>query len=461
MSQPLKILLVSADRGMLRQVGRFLGKFGYDVSQCTDPGRAATVMAGDRPDFLILDGDIGTPECVALCRSAGGERRQKYVYTFLIADESQPRTVTEAIQAGVDDFFSRPVVYGELLARLRAGARVLEYERRVRERAALDPLTGLLSRQGFVAKVRSLSGEGPLAYALLEVDHLASVRHSLGRAAADEIVEAVAGWLDQPGGSFELLAHFGQGRFAALLRADETSALQWAEQLSSAARTTDFACGGSAVRVTLSIGVVADSSHTTEEALEQAADALSLAQQSGHDGAATHGQCVAEEAHWNQLAQSGQLFDTTLARHVMTPSTVTLRPDEPLARVVALFRQTGLLAIPVADGEGALQGIVPRRILGWIMEDGLAGKTIAEVMTSAVTRFDETTPMNALMEHFLGTDDALAIIVSGETPTGIVSRRNLRTLIEPLSSETFSPRSPFVPTSDYLLVPELCPAVGV
>jgi two-component system cell cycle response regulator len=462
MSQPLKVLLVSADRGMLRQVSRFLRKFGYEVGQCAEPSRAATVMTGDRPDFLILDWDIGTPECVALCRSAGGERRRKYVYTFLVTDEAQPRTLTEAIQAGVDDFLSRPVVYGELLARLRAGARVLEYERRVREQAGWDPLTGLLSRQGFIAKARGLTSAGPLAYAMLEVDHLASVRQSRGDVAADEVVEAFAGWLDQSAGSVDLLARCQQGQFAALLGTDEKNAGQWAEQLCSAARDTEFACGGASVRITLSIGLAAerDGSVLAGDSLERAAEALALAQQSGHDGWATYGQCVAEETRWSQLAQAGQLFDTTLARHVMTPNTATLGPDSPLGRAIALFRQTGLQAIPVVDGQGALQGIVPRRILGWIAEDGLTGKTIAEVMTSAVTRFDETTPMNALMEHFLGTDDPLAIILSGDAPTGIVSRRNLRTLIEPLSSESFSPRSPFVPTSDYLLVPDLCPAAS-
>jgi diguanylate cyclase (GGDEF)-like protein len=462
MSQPLKILLVSADRAMLCQVGRFLGKFGYHVEQCADASRAATVMAGDRPDFLILDGDIGTPECVGLCRSAGGERRRKYVYTFLVTDDAQPRMLTEAIQAGVDDFLSRPIVYGELLARLRAGARVLEYERRVREQAGWDPLTGLLSRQGFIAKARGRAASGPLAYAMLQLDHLASVRQNRGDVAADEVVEAFAGWLDQSAGSVDLLAHCYRGQFAALLAADEKNAGQWAEQLCAAARDTEFACGGTSVRITVSIGLMIgrDGSASPGDCLEHAAEALALAQQSGHDGWATYSQCVAEEARWNQLAQAGQLFDSTLARHVMTPNTVTLGPDDPLGRTIALFRQTGLQAIPVVDGQGALQGIVPRRVLGWIAEDGLTGKTVAEAMTSAVTRFDESTPMNALMEHFLGTDDALAIIVSGDAPTGIVSRRNLRTLIEPLNDESFSPRSPFVPTSDYLLVPDLCPAAS-
>jgi CBS domain-containing protein len=142
----------------------------------------------------------------------------------------------------------------------------------------------------------------------------------------------------------------------------------------------------------------------------------------------------------------------------MTPSTLTLRPDESLGRAIALFRQTGVQAIPVVEGLAGLQGIVPRRILGSVAEDGLSGRKVADVMTSSVTRFEETTPMHALMEHFLGTDDALAIIMDGDIPTGIVSRRNLRMLIEPLSGDSFAPRSPFVSTSDYLLVPDLCPA---
>src|SRR5947208_1735630 len=258
-SQPLKVLLVSPDRDMLRQASRFLCKFGYEVDQSASLSRATAMLAGDRPDFLILDGDIGTRECAELCRQAGGDRRRKYVYTFLVSDDTQPRAVTEAIQAGVDDFLARPLVYGELLARLRAGARVLEYERRVREQTGWDPLTGLLSRQGFVSKARTLTADGSRAFALLQIDHLPGVQCGHGEKAAQEVVEAVAAWLDQAGGSFELLAHFGHGQFAALLRtADESSGLQWAEQVCRSARGTEFACGGAAARITLSIGLALD-----------------------------------------------------------------------------------------------------------------------------------------------------------------------------------------------------------
>src|SRR5437773_3037169 len=95
---PLKVLLVSADRGILGHVGRFLRKFGYSVSQCAHPSRAATLLGGDRPDFLVLDWDLATPEAAELCRSAGGDRRRKYVFTFLMTDPSHARAITEAIQ---------------------------------------------------------------------------------------------------------------------------------------------------------------------------------------------------------------------------------------------------------------------------------------------------------------------------------------------------------------------------
>lgn len=457
---PLNVLLVSADRALLRHTGRFLQKFGYEVNQCTEPARAGAVLAGDRPDFLILDGDITSPECVQLCRAAGNDRRRPYVYTFLVADDAQPRTLTEAIQAGVDDFLSRPLIYGELLARLRAGARILEYERRVREQASWDPLTGLLSRQGFIAQARTLTG-GTRAYALMKVDHLDSIRQGRGEEAVGEIVEALAGWLDQADIPREYVAHCGDGEFAAVLpAADEASAVERAEEICRAVRGTEFACGKSSARITLSIGVAMQEKNQTDpdEYLKRAAAALALAQQSGHDGAAKYSQCAADEAHWNQLAQGNQFFDTTLARHIMTPCTLTVRRDEPLSRAVALFRQTGIQAIPVVGENGALQGIVPRRAIGAAAEAGLTRQTIADVITGEITRFDEQTTMDVLMEHFLGTDEPLAVVVDGEVPTGIIARRNLRTLIEPLSQETYAPRSPFVATSDYLLVPELCPS---
>ena len=60
----------------------------------------------------------------------------------------------KALEAGVDDFLAKPVVYCEFLARLRVGARELELERRLGEQARVDPLTGLPNRRALESRLK-------------------------------------------------------------------------------------------------------------------------------------------------------------------------------------------------------------------------------------------------------------------------------------------------------------------
>ena len=75
------------------------------------------------------------------CRQLFSKNRNGYTYTFLMVRDVKAEGLTEALMAGVDDFLAKPLVYGELLARLRSGARVLEYERRMRQQSAIDQTT--------------------------------------------------------------------------------------------------------------------------------------------------------------------------------------------------------------------------------------------------------------------------------------------------------------------------------
>ena len=72
-----------------------------------------------------------------------------YVFILLISARDRVRDVVQGIAAGADDFFSKPIVPGELLSRMQAGTRVLELEYRLRLLASRDSLTGLLNRRGF------------------------------------------------------------------------------------------------------------------------------------------------------------------------------------------------------------------------------------------------------------------------------------------------------------------------
>jgi diguanylate cyclase (GGDEF)-like protein len=463
MPTPLKVLLHSRDRATLREVSMFLQKFGYQVEQYTEAARAAARLASERPDFLLLDRPESLEECRELCRSAGADRRRDYVYTLLICDDPRPESCTDAIAAGVDDFLARPLVNGELLARLRAGARVVEYERRVREQAGWDALTGLLSRASFIGRLtRELRGR-PLTCVLLEIDDLDIVRHVHGHAAADELEQAVGGLLDQLGKPYEILARLEKGRFAAALQdVDEPTAVEWAEQLRSTVSDTEFTCSQAAVRATLSIGVAGDEVGLPdpEVLLKRASDALDLAQRSGHDCVVGYGECQEEHRRWKALAEPGKLFEGTLARHIMTPVTLTMHAEDETARLEGLFRQTKLPAIPVVDEKECIQGLVLRKAAPRGNENGQPQR-MQDLMTTEFTRFDEGTKFATLLAHFRGNSGSLVVIVDRDTPTGLVTRRGLAALIEPLTADTFGARLPLSLSSDYLLVHDVCAAAGI
>src|SRR6185436_10032655 len=120
--RPFTILIVSPDRASLRRLSRFLDAFGYDVRQATDSQQALAAVQSARPDFLIADASGGQPVDLALCRGVRRVWPDGYTYCLLLTENPDIGQITAGLEAGFDDFLAAPIVFGELLARLRAGA---------------------------------------------------------------------------------------------------------------------------------------------------------------------------------------------------------------------------------------------------------------------------------------------------------------------------------------------------
>ena len=164
-SRPFTILLVSPDRSLLRRLSKFLEVFGYDVRQATNDQQALAAAQAAQPDYLILDASHGDPVDLQLNRQIRRIWPRGYTFSLLLAEKPEVADVTAGLEAGFDDFLVAPVVFGELLARLRAGARVIEFERRLGDQAGLEPITGLPDREALAAEVaaRSQAPRAPLA----------------------------------------------------------------------------------------------------------------------------------------------------------------------------------------------------------------------------------------------------------------------------------------------------------
>jgi len=127
---PDSVLLIDDDADVLRAVGDYFDRIGYEV------GRAATAQAGLdafdrlRPDVVILDlhlPDVGGLEVLERLRSHGGS-------VILLTGQGDIETAVRAMQLGAEHFLTKPVDLNHLAA---ATARVSEKIRLVRQNAML------------------------------------------------------------------------------------------------------------------------------------------------------------------------------------------------------------------------------------------------------------------------------------------------------------------------------------
>jgi len=448
MSSPtLRVLVVSENRKLLRQTSRFLNMFGYCVQQVAGTERARTALAGERPHVLILDASDGDEAIHWLGRQGvKAEDGSSHLYTLLLTGQANRRTLADAMAAGVDDFLHAPMVFGELLTRLRAAARTIERERRIGQQEGIDLLTGLPNREACCHELRSRThAAANSACVVADLDLLAGVNRVHGRTTGDQLIRAAVEKHAALGGPEFRLAGLGGGRFAVLL-ADTSlaGAKAWAERGRCELAALEIGCGDEMIRFTASFGVATGPG---DQLLTQAEAAMQAAKHSGRDCVVAHGQFDEEATAWAELAAPGKLFEQTAARHVMLPLTITLPTDASSTRAATLLEATRLDAIVVVDAEGRLAGLVSS-------ESDLAdpGRPLAEVMDAAPSVFEEDTPLATLLESFMQDAPSRAVITDRGKPTGIVSREQLATLSEAVTVDRFAPGKPCSSTSEYLVV---------
>jgi len=115
-----RVLVIDDEEPLLRALRINLQAHGYEVSTAADGASGLAAMARDRPDALILD--LGLPDMdgtEVIC----GARGWTSVPIIVLSASGQEARKVAALDAGADDYVTKPFGMGELLARLRAAVR--------------------------------------------------------------------------------------------------------------------------------------------------------------------------------------------------------------------------------------------------------------------------------------------------------------------------------------------------
>ncbi|HEX6944333.1 MAG TPA: response regulator transcription factor [Gemmatimonadaceae bacterium] len=114
----MRLLFAEDDKQLLTAIARGLREAGHEVDQATTGGQALTLAQAGEYDVIILDVLLPGKSGIIVCRTIreGGNRVPILMLTALDAVEHR----IAGLDAGADDYLTKPFDFGELLARLRA-----------------------------------------------------------------------------------------------------------------------------------------------------------------------------------------------------------------------------------------------------------------------------------------------------------------------------------------------------
>lgn len=455
-----RILLVDHEPASLWALSNFLRLSGYEVWQASDAEQALAVCDYAPPHFIVADWESPSGSGTELCRRVRTRALAGYVYFILRTATHDPNELIDALQAGVDDFVAQAIVHGELLARLRAGARMLEYERRLAALATSDSLTGVGTGAAFRAALAAASAGASrhrgCACIYADADYFGRINYLHGHPMGDAAIQALADRLASAASAAGEVFRLEGDQFAVLLaNADETRAVEWAEQVRTGLERQPLSVAGQSIALRLSFGVASVAAETTvEAAMAEAERALGVAKQSGRNRvvAASGVQAiVADRAH---AATAADPLRSAVARDVMTSLTVAFGHDQPAAAADEFLRDCQSETLSVVDADGKFLGTVTAAQLRSGDEAG-ALATVGELLAGDAAVYEEETTVQTLYEFFQRSDAERVEIVHAGRPTGFVTRGALAALGERLTPDHFAASCPVAQSSEYLLVADL------
>lgn len=119
------VLVVDDSRAQRHILSVQLRRWGYQVTESDSALAALAICATTDIDIVISDWMMPGMNGLEFCRKFRGLGRENYGYFVLLTSKSEKTEIADGLEAGADDFLTKPVASNELRARLRAGERML------------------------------------------------------------------------------------------------------------------------------------------------------------------------------------------------------------------------------------------------------------------------------------------------------------------------------------------------
>jgi diguanylate cyclase (GGDEF)-like protein len=240
----MRILIAEDDAVSSRILAAMLIKWGHEVIVTHNGLEAWQKLQEDDPaSIAILDWVMPEMDGLEVCRRVRARTSDSPTYLILLTARNRQKDVVEGLEAGADDFLTKPFDRHELRVRLKTGARVVELQRSLAERVReleeavarrrkaeeelrnltlTDDLTGLYNRRGFftlaeyrLKTLRRMRERSLIFYA--DMDGLKRINDTFGHHEGSQALIRVGEILRRTFRESDIVARLGGDEFAILV----------------------------------------------------------------------------------------------------------------------------------------------------------------------------------------------------------------------------------------------------
>ncbi|OUR94939.1 hypothetical protein A9Q81_14335 [Gammaproteobacteria bacterium 42_54_T18] len=233
----MKVLVVEDNKSASMIVCRIITSMGHDTVHAESGEEAVSLFNEGQYDLILMDVEmpgINGFEATQLIRKASPDL---WVPIIFLSANTADTYLTIGIEAGGDDYLSKPVKPAVLKAKIQAMSRIAQMQEQLAESnknlaraneelqllSCMDGLTSVVNRRGFDSQFevewrRTLREMTPLSVLMIDVDEFKGFNDHYGHLAGDDclrvVAQALKGQLLRPG---DMVARYGGEEFVILL----------------------------------------------------------------------------------------------------------------------------------------------------------------------------------------------------------------------------------------------------
>jgi two-component system cell cycle response regulator len=225
-----RVLLAEDDLVSRKRLERTLVSWGYDVTVAVDGHDAWAKLQGPHaPSLAVIDWEMPGIDGLELCRRVRGLVDRPYVYVLMVTGRTAKDDLVAGMEAGADDYLTKPFDMHELEMRLRAGRRILDLQAELvrareslRRQALTDLVTGLRNRRAILDLLdkemqRAARHRAPVGVIVVDLDHFKVANDTYGHIFGDEVLRTCADRMRAVIRSYDAVGRLGGEEFLVVL----------------------------------------------------------------------------------------------------------------------------------------------------------------------------------------------------------------------------------------------------